>query len=236
MGGLFFLMLAASLWLSTAYATSDEFFPPDIRSSIGQSSCLLENAIKVESLISSTDMLARTGATFLDVPFDIFADYLMSPMLLPSWNTDYASGGTDEKLHVCGKFTNKFTTKINVTVPSGFSFKPPLILTVNRTSDVALFGWQFGVSDDAGNDFYYGAHWIGAFKQYVNGLPVVKYISWEKIGNSPFVRQNKAAFTFGMSKTVLQPDIAGAMCLEVYATYGVLEATQVASMCSKLCL
>lgn len=47
----------------------------------------------------------------------------------------------------------------------------------------------------------------------------------------------KAAFEFGMSKTVLQPDIAGAMCLErAYVTYGALNATQVAAMCSTLCL
>ncbi len=159
----------------------------------------------------------------------------MSPMLLPTWNADYSDGGTEFKLTPCTKFTAKFTTKINVTVPSGFTFKPPLVLTVNRTADVALFGWDFGVSDDSGNNFYYGAHWIGAFRVVVNRQPVVKYVSWEKItsgaGNT-FVGENRAAFEYGMSKTVLQPDLDGAMCLErVYATTGNLVPADVQRMC-----
>jgi hypothetical protein len=210
-------------------------FPREVAASIGNSPCLLSAGRQVDELIESKDMLARTAVTFLDVPFELFAAYLMSPMLLPTWNADYSDGGTDAKLTPCTKFTAHFTTKINVTVPNGFTFKPPLVLTVNRTSDVALFGWDFGVSDNAGNNFYYGAHWIGAFRVSVNEQPVVKFISWEKItsgqGNT-FVADNRAAFEFGMSKTVLQPDLVGAMCIErVYATTGSLVPADVQRMC-----
>ncbi len=214
---------------------SETTFPREVRASQGEASCLESASMRISTLILAPDMLARTAQTFLDVPFDLFAAYLMSPLLLPTWNSDYANGGTHESLTTCTKFTATFTTKINVTVPSGFSFKPPLVLTMNHTSDVALFGWQFGVSDDAGNDFYFGAHWIGAFRVKVNGAPVVKFITWEKISsfpNSTFVADNKSAFEFGMSKTVLQPDLVGALCLErVYASTGNLKPSDVAAMC-----
>jgi hypothetical protein len=211
------------------------FFPPEVARSLGYAPCLLSAGRDVDDLIESKDMLARTAVTWLDVPFELLGSYLMQPMLLPTWNADYADGGTDAKLTPCTKFTAQFTTKINVTVPSGFTFKPPLVLTVNRTSDVALFGWDFGVSDDSGNNFYYGAHWIGAFRVVVNDQPVVKFVSWEKITSGPgntFVADNKAAFEFGMSKTVLQPDLVGAMCLErVYSTTGNLAPADVQRMC-----
>jgi hypothetical protein len=60
---------------------------------------------------------------------------------------------------------------------------------------------------------------------------------WEKIAsgkNNTFVKDHRAAFEYGMSLTVLQPDLVGAMCLErVFVTTGALKSQDVKAMCQK---
>jgi len=212
-------------------------FPPLIGVSLGSSDCLQTSFGSVSSLIMSPDMLSRRGEVYLNIPFDVIGDYILNPSLLATWNSDYSSGGDQTSLPICQKLLAKFTTKINVTVPPGYSFKPPIILTVNRTKDVALFGWEFGMSTADGKDnLYYGAHWIGAFRITINGEKVVQYISWEKMYgvDNDFVAKNRAAFEFGMGHTVLQPDIVGGLCLEfVYSQTGALNPVTVEKLCKQ---
>lgn len=208
-------------------------FPDMIRYSMGHSSCLESSYKMLEELIESNDMLMRTAQTYLALPFDTFADYILNPSLLATWNGDYSSGGPQTELPLCGKLLANFTTKFNVTVPSGYSFQPPIIITVNRTRDVALFGWTFGVDDGKDNYIEWGAHWIGGFRQKLNdgGQEAVLFVSWEKVYGD-LVEKNRDAFNYGLSKTVLQKDINGAMCLDqVYSLEHRLDVASVNATC-----
>ncbi len=106
------------------------------------------------------------------------------------------------------------------------------LLTANRTDDVAVFGWSFQVDASDGTPVEWGAHWMGAFRVVMDGMPMTLFVTWQKIAGD-FVRHNRAAFEYGLSKTVLQQDVVGALCLDqVYQRTGALHVTDVRAACT----
>jgi len=211
-------------------ADSNLAFPHEMRAMLGSAPCL--NHSRLESLIKSADMLDRTATQLLSVPYSVFLAYFLQPNLFPTWNTDYTQVNTTE-FEVCSTFHGTFTTKINVTLPSGFSFNSPMLLVVNVTETEATIGWQFNTSNPNTQEvLYYGAHFYYMGQQFINGRDATLYISWEKIFGD-FVGDHSSAFEAGLAGTVLRPDWLGANCLEqVWLAQGDLVPADVQQTCN----